>query len=184
MRKISVSFGLLLLLFLAIPGSNQEVTIQTAYEDELDAQAGMVVSIPPCALKPFNHNEMSRQWFATLESAYIAAGETSEMILLAPLDFPHGSVLTKMVANMYDGDFHDHMEVSLVRKNMQASGPGSWENIATVISDNIGGVVAYKTTSFTVPQVGNHMYCYALSVKWTSGDGTNLSFHGAKILLE
>jgi hypothetical protein len=188
MKRAFVSLGIFSLLILFVPAFNQEYITQDEFEDDMDAQAGKVISLSPCACKPWY------QWYYdeltfSIESdeAYIEqrAGWTFMVGFYIPVSLPHGAVVQKMAVYYTDNsdslDFE--IDVRLGRHNMTS---GGWDTLAYVSSHAEAASPdrrVLKDTAIDFPQVGNHMYSYHLIVRFWEASH-NVKFHGAKIVLE
>jgi hypothetical protein len=184
MKKHFVLMGIFLLLILVIFASNQEWTIQGEGEDQEYFNGREIISVGPCALKPFKQSDMVREWFTLPWIAYVSASETEILPMCAPVYLPHGATIKEFHVYFKDNDPSSHLSVGLSRKKLKVKSLNEIAYLTTQKFSPAPGIQVTKDLIIQNPVVDNKRYAYFIDVGWQRGSDMACAFHGAKIIIE
>lgn len=119
-------------------------------------------TIPGCAWQPINH------FYEFYSSATTYTTTLGTTYWYAPVNLPHGAVVTELMAWLLDNDGTD-IDVTLYRQYVT-----SLYQMAFVSSSGSSGVYTqYPTTAISYPTVDNYNYAYYLYGRLRSGSSSH-----------
>ncbi|MFH0879209.1 MAG: hypothetical protein V2A34_05815 [Lentisphaerota bacterium] len=109
------------------------------------------------------------------------------LYFFAPVQLPHGVVVTNFTAYYYDDSSATNVAVSATLRRRPIIGSTTYQmaGCSTNSSGRSTNVLSFFQSSIVSGTIDNNSYMYSVNVSWTPGEtGDNLRFYGARIEYE
>lgn len=182
MKRFLALLGIFLIIFMFAPAFSQEWKTQEDTGAEGDLEETKILSVSACSLKPHSYKDCKRPWFISQAGAWLNFDPKSDLFLSAPVYLPHKAVVKKIFVYCKDYIDPNHLVVGLNRTDMTT---GLSENLGSISTENLvpsPDTIVLIDSSIDYPRVNNNKYSYFLGVYFSSGAGSLMVFHGAKII--
>jgi len=142
-----------------------------------------IYSIPPCALDHWDSATMAfphNRW--ETEFSFKTSGSYEDIVMIAPVNLPHGVTVKKLVAYITDNTPRDEarMMIILGRHNLRTGVREQMANRARGGDFASPEIVELTASPIDFAKIDNENYSYHLIAIFGMHD-PNLKFHGAKI---